>query len=332
MAILTNKSDVISNFARYHGRQPNPNELKPWGLVDYLSTKSPREVEQLLAKDSPITWGLVWSEYNKQNTSAPSTPNTPNVPANPTVTEVGSPEGDEAAIRDKENLDKAYAYIESLWIDDSTKQLLRQIAGQQYTSDNSIFQPWKIDKIISDATLASKQSLDPHYTIDTARYIEDTKNKLSDIRASADSYIAKEKLSYSQALKNAKNSLMKSGRTFSSASRDLIWNQSALRSTDVAWIEWYMPEERRLNVGEAVRWFEEKGRDVWIQAERYLGSNQLSWLNAWSIANPYSQGREYWSWTSSLYNLKGWVTWDQVLDRKKAEIEATNARVKWLFY
>ena len=63
MAIKTNKSDVIANFARYHGRQPNPDELKPGALIDYLTTKAPQEVEQLLSKNSPITGGKTWSQY-----------------------------------------------------------------------------------------------------------------------------------------------------------------------------------------------------------------------------------------------------------------------------
>ena len=63
MATLTNRSDVINNFVRYHGRQPNQQELAPGGVVEYLMTKVPQEVEQLLAKNSPITGGRIWSEY-----------------------------------------------------------------------------------------------------------------------------------------------------------------------------------------------------------------------------------------------------------------------------
>jgi len=62
----TSRSDVIANFVRYHGRQPNTDELKAGGLIDNLMTKAPTEVEQLLAKDSPITKGLVWGEYQEQ--------------------------------------------------------------------------------------------------------------------------------------------------------------------------------------------------------------------------------------------------------------------------
>ncbi len=66
MAILTNRQDVINNFIRYHGRQPNASELAQGAVIDYLTTKSPQQVEQLLAKDSPITHGLVWADYQKQ--------------------------------------------------------------------------------------------------------------------------------------------------------------------------------------------------------------------------------------------------------------------------
>lgn len=103
-----------------------------------------------------------------------------------------------------------------------------QLANQQYKTDNKIYSQSEIDQIISDSTLAAKQSLEPYYTVDSARSIEDLQNKISDIRKMADTYHAKEKLSYSQTLKNTKENLMKSGRTFSSASRDTIGKQSAL--------------------------------------------------------------------------------------------------------
>jgi hypothetical protein len=77
MAILTNKSDVIENFVRYHGRQPNTDELKSGGLIEYLTTKAPKEVETLLAKNSPITGGLIWADYQKQQAPATPTSTTP---------------------------------------------------------------------------------------------------------------------------------------------------------------------------------------------------------------------------------------------------------------
>ena len=59
----TNKSDVVANFVRYYGRQPSTKEdLK---TVDYLTTKSPSEAESLLAKNSPITKGKLWADYQK---------------------------------------------------------------------------------------------------------------------------------------------------------------------------------------------------------------------------------------------------------------------------
>jgi len=67
MAIKTNKSDVIANFVRYRGRQPNPDELKPGAVIDFLTTKSPQEVESRLAKDSKVTGGKLWAQYNNQS-------------------------------------------------------------------------------------------------------------------------------------------------------------------------------------------------------------------------------------------------------------------------
>ncbi len=72
MAILTNKADVIANFVRYHGRQPNSDELKSGALIDYLTTKAPQEVEKLLSKNSPITGGLLWSDYQSKNNTTPA--------------------------------------------------------------------------------------------------------------------------------------------------------------------------------------------------------------------------------------------------------------------
>ena len=66
MALKTNRSDVVANFVRYHGRQPKASDE---ATIQYLTTKAPIEVEKLLAKNSPITKGLVWSEYNKQKSS-----------------------------------------------------------------------------------------------------------------------------------------------------------------------------------------------------------------------------------------------------------------------
>ena len=92
MAILTNKQDVINNFIRYHGRRPNDAELAPGGVIEYLMTKPPTEVEKLLAKDSPITGGLIWSEYQKQQTTTtPTTPTTPST-TQPITTNPGIPE------------------------------------------------------------------------------------------------------------------------------------------------------------------------------------------------------------------------------------------------
>ena len=80
MAVKTNKTDVVNNFVRYYGRKPSSAEdLK---TVDYLTTKSPQEVESLLAKNSPITNGKLWGDYQKTKTS----PITPIAPVTPTKT------------------------------------------------------------------------------------------------------------------------------------------------------------------------------------------------------------------------------------------------------
>lgn len=65
MAILTKKSDVVANFVRYYGRQPKDSDM---ATIDYLTTKAPKEVESLLAKNSPVTWGKLWSQYNTSKT------------------------------------------------------------------------------------------------------------------------------------------------------------------------------------------------------------------------------------------------------------------------
>jgi len=99
MAIKTNKSDVIANFVRYHGRQPNDSELKTGGLIEYLTTKAPKEVETLLSKNSPITGGKLWADYQASLKQTPikatpvevkkATLYNPKT-GSPTVVEVGS--------------------------------------------------------------------------------------------------------------------------------------------------------------------------------------------------------------------------------------------------
>lgn len=110
--------------------------------------------------------------------------------------------------------------------------------------------------------MAATGALDPYYTKDTARSIEDFKNKISDIRAQADLNTQKEQKTYAKTLQDTKNSLMSSGRTFSSASRDQLGGSSALGSGDVAGAEGSVPLQRRLDVTQSYNTDASKARDL----------------------------------------------------------------------
>jgi len=68
MATLTNRNDVVVTFDRYHGRNPGASDE---ATIQYLMTKAPQEVEKLLAKNSPITKGLLWADYQKAKGQQP---------------------------------------------------------------------------------------------------------------------------------------------------------------------------------------------------------------------------------------------------------------------
>ena len=292
---------------------PNPSVIK-----DYNVTWTSADWKTLMGtpKNQTASTVTTWTKWDTGTSK--------------TQTEI---DAEAEAKKEQDNLDAAYKYIDSSAFDDATKTLLRQIAQQQYKSDNHIYQWAEIDNIISDASLAATNALDPYYTKDTARSIEDLRNKFSDIRSSADLYTQWEKSTYAQTLKKAQQSLRASGRTFSSASRDKLWASSALGSQDVAGMEWSTPEARRLAVTAEYNKNAQKARDLWITAERYLGSSDLAWVDLWTIANPYSGWKTYnTNSNTSLYSPAGNVTTgNQDLDRLKAIEEEKQARIKALY-
>lgn len=158
MAIKTNRSDVISNFVRYHGRQPTEADQ---ATITYLTTKSPPEVEKLLAKDSPVTGGKLWGDYQaglRVNLKKPQEP------AKPTVkTEVtGSPTSQTRTLTEKPlelrpeqkiELDKAYARQlagKSTPTDDANIAYAEKTFG--YTYDVQAEEPSPEEAVVNDST------------------------------------------------------------------------------------------------------------------------------------------------------------------------------------
>lgn len=280
----------------------------------------------LWSSNSPFSW----------KTSAPSVPIKTEAPAKSNLDAAK----EEEARLEKENLDKAYAYIDKSAFDDASKLILRQLAMQQYKSNNKIYQWAELDKVMSDATLAATWSLDPYYTKETARDIEDLKNKFADIRNQSIRSAQQEQKSYSEKLKNAKDFLRASGRTFSSAARDKIGAQSAVSTQDVAWVEGSIPQQRRYDVEDANAKIQEKARDLWVTAERELGSSAIWNIQSelWTYVNPYKDWIEYNpAWTGNLYlSRQKWTTWyvetwDKELERLKEIEKAKQERVKSLY-
>lgn len=325
---------------------PNPSVIKDYNVTgrsaDWKTLMGTPKTPVATTTTTTSGWGYDWTD---PATGKPS--GTVGV-GNPTPIKTGWTTGDtwaswwkteaelasEAEAKlEKDNLDAANKYIKGTAYDEATKALLRQISAQQYKSGDKIYQTGEIDKIISDATLASTQANSQYYATDTANSIQDLQNKYSDIRAQSDLNATNEKSTYAQTLQKAQQSLRASGRTFSSASRDKLWASSALGSRDVNWMEWSTPEARRTAVTEAYNKDAQNARDLWITAERYLGSSDLAWLNFGTIANPYATGNTYNpNSNTSLYTPAGWIVdGTQDLAHKLAIEKDRNERIKAMY-
>lgn len=292
MAILTNRSDVIANFVRYHGRQPNASELAPGALIDYLTTKAPTQVEQLLAKNSPITKGDVWSVYQQkqaapQGTTSPTTgATTEDKPLPPPPADLSSPNPTQvtgiSAEQKKAITDMLDSQFKDLTPTERSFIEATFLNSDIYTSGKTVPTPDQIAGFIRNAADQSSADINPYYEKITAQELEDYKNKMSDIRSSVSRFAQTEAADYKKTLAETKQNLRARGLTFSGINRAALGKESAINA---AGIEGTLPQNRRYAWEDKLAGVQEQARDIGISAERELGSTAIG--NELGIVSPY---------------------------------------------
>lgn len=322
----TNRDDVVANFNRYRGRAPKESEE---AVIQYLMTKPPQEVEQLLAKDSKITGGLLWAEYQKQQRNSDkeaehdpyktaekygySRDDFANDPNFVSYWSKKTPKELETALQNRADFNKAEGRKNSpeeleavdetqKWIDDQVRSgiidqeqadIISGIIQDDATSGQKIYSDEEIEKIASDAELLAKKELDPYYEKVSGQYIEDLRNSYADLRNSSLRYQQQEAKSYAETLEATKASLRARNMTFSGTNRKLLGSESAIGD---AGREGDLEKQRRYNWEDQTATWQEAARNKGIAAERYLGSANLdtaddSFQN--EMVNPYRNGIKY---------------------------------------
>lgn len=299
MATKTNRSDVVENFIRYHGRQPtSEQDLK---TVEYLTTKAPQEVESLLAKDSPITKGILWSDYQKQLSSKEVLQPNPNIPGIKKVNETTptSPTSIQAGITstetkppltepitglDQGTYDKINGFIDGLGLTQTEKDFLKGtfLNKDTYTSGATVPTTEQISQWISDAATNAETDINPYYEKITSQDLEDYKNKMADIRNESLRYTQQEGASYKQQLAETKQNLRARGLTFSGINRATLGKEAAI---DAAGVEGSLPGSRRMNWEDKLAGWQETARDTGLTTERKIGSATIG--NEAGLASPY---------------------------------------------
>lgn len=220
-------------------------------------------------------------------------------------------------------------YINSLWVADEYKQILRTVAADNYTTGLKIKSEADIDNVIKLATTNAEASLDPYYKKVTSQNIEDMKRNLWDIRQNAANYLSTEKVSYADLLDKTKKSLRARGLTFSWESRKVLWSKSALQDL---WNEWTLNEKRRIDIITDLDKYKQLAADQWVKYERLLWSDVVSGL--WTIQDPYSTWTKYnEAWQYDIYNKYWNVKSDEsslALERLKAIEQRKQANTKAL--
>ena len=327
--IKTNKSDVIANFVRYHGRQPYPNELK--GVIEYLTTKSPQEVERRLAENSPITKGDIWSVYQKKINEQPKL----GEPKQEKTIEKPKQTIEEGLTQEQKDLYKQlYSDIDNMTDADGNpysigqKAILKEIVGMDLTSGQKVPDVQELSKIIETAATNAQTDLDPYYQKVGFRSLEDLKNQMANIRNESARYAQQEATNYKQKLANVKQNLRTRGMTFSGVSRGTLGKETALQRGGLG-VEGVVPQARRYTWEDARAGWQQNARNIGTEAERYLGSARMASFKG--LADPYGQGRDYRTGqTSALYlphqqGSQGYVGIGDLALERKREIEKS----KW---
>ena len=262
----------------------------------WSSVKQPAQTTQLVGtKTSSPTSTNTLKAYDTNNNNAvvyvkpwvptPGVSLTPPPTTNATTDQVAK----DKAVTDKSAADKAEAdqmnsFINTLnpdgtpKYDEATKVILRQIYAETLKSGTNIKSPADLEKIITQAATNAATSTNEYAGIQTTRNLQDLQNKMSDIRNRAGLYNQQEQKTYAETLQKTKDSLRARWLTFSWASRNTLWAQSALASTKpedlVNWVavEWQVPQERRYDVSGKMNSFKQEALNAWLTAERLLGS------------------------------------------------------------
>lgn len=221
---------------------------------------------------------------------------------------------EQQAAADKIQMDTINKYIEWLWLDESQKLILRQLSKETFASWTKFYQPKDIDNLLKVSAENAKTSLDPYYTKETAREIDDLKNKMTDIRNQSALYTQNERKSYAEKLKDTKDVLRAKWLTFSGMSRRVIWQEAGTETTTNAErsVEWEIPQQRRYDISEQENAYRTRAREAWLASERKLGSWILNPYQAdlGSIASPYQGWIKYQEgWLTPLYKVSQAPQW-----------------------
>ena len=231
-------------------------------------------------------------------------------------------ETDTQSIQDKKLDDFINNYPD---IDESQRIILRQLAAQESKSWTKFYQEEDIKKLLADVTKSVTEDISPYYEKISSQEVEDLKNKMSDLRGQAERYDTSSTADYKATLAETKQSLRQRWLTFSGIQRKELWKEWAISS---AWVEWAIPEERRLDYAENQATITQAARDAWLEAERKLWSSRISWLSweLWSVRDPYANGTDYnASSTKKIYKPTGTTSIGDYDLNKKRDI----AREKW---
>ena len=305
----TKRSDVVATFHRYYGRNPEGDD---WRTVEWLTKKSPQEVEILLAKNSPITHGDLWDVYNKKKMDPFSV-----------IEEMGYKRGDfsndpgfenywknktkdeliEGLKRRKDSDSSGRKITQSTieendynkWVDEQDISDVEKEFLKNLTIDTGkVLTDKEIEQKAKEYEEAARKDIAPYYEDLKKRDMEDLRNQYADIRNRALRYQQQDEKSYKELLDSTRKSLRARGLTFSGISRKQLGNESALNKSNV---EGEIPQQRRYNWEDARASWQERARDIGTIAERRYDSDTLykerDYLNPEGLPDPYKNSLTY---------------------------------------
>jgi hypothetical protein len=195
----------------------------------------------------------------------------------------------------------------------------------------------EIEAKLNDIKAAVVVDQNKYYTEQTNRSLSDLKTGYDDIRNEAARYTQKEQKSYNELLAETKKSLRSRGMTFSGTSVKGLGSESA--QANPTNLEGEIPQERRYSWEDASAGFQQRARNLGMEAERSLGSGTLDsskdYLKPTGLSDPYGKGITYRTGaTRDIYiphqsDQKDYVKYgDFELKKLKTIEEETNRRME----